>query len=135
MTALSPPVRWFRFSIVGALGIGAQLAALAFFHGTLGFNYLGATALAVECAMLHNFAWHECWTWRDRAGCGSAAYRLLRFQCASGVVSLVLNVAGMRLFAGVCRLPYLAANLLCIIAGAAANFVTADRFAFRIARA
>jgi putative flippase GtrA len=128
-------VRWLRFSTVGALGIGAQLAALAFFHGALGLNYLGATALAVEFAILHNFTWHECWTWRDRAGCGSAAFRLLRFQCASGAVSLVFNVAGMRLFAGVCRLPYLAANLLCIAAGAAANFVAADRFAFRTARA
>lgn len=56
MTALPITVRWLRFSIVGALGIGAQLATLAFFHRALGLHCLGATALAVECAILHNFA-------------------------------------------------------------------------------
>src|SRR5436190_21825889 len=31
-----------------------------------GLPYLLATALAVEGAILHNFVWHERWTWADR---------------------------------------------------------------------
>jgi putative flippase GtrA len=116
---------------VGVLGIAAQLGALAFFHRVLGWNYLVATALAVESAILHNFIWHERWTWRDRAENGSAAIRLLRFHCGVGVVSLAVNIAGMRWLAGTYRVPYLAANLLSIAAGAAANFAVADLFAFR----
>ena len=125
------PDRWLRFSAVGVIGIGAQLAALAFFHGAVGLGYLAATALAVECAILHNFAWHVHWTWRDRAGPGTTFGRLLRFNFTTGLVSLACNLAGMRLLTGVYRIPYLAANLLSIAAGAIANYLVADLFVFR----
>lgn len=124
--------RWLRFNAVGAIGVGAQLAALAFFHRAVGLSYLPATALAVECAILHNFAWHERWTWRDRTTLtGSPAARLLRFQLSAGLVSIVCNLAGMRLLVGAYHAPYLAANLLSIGAGAIANYFAADLFVFR----
>ena len=34
-------------------------------------NYLMATLVAVEAAILSNFVWHYRWTWRDRSGSGS----------------------------------------------------------------
>jgi putative flippase GtrA len=124
--------RWLKFNAVGALGIGAQLAALMFFHRAVGLSYLPATALAVECAILHNFAWHERWTWRDRAALpGSRAVRLIRFNLSAGLISLVCNLAGMRVLVGEWHTPYLAANLLCVAAGAVANFMAADLFVFR----
>ena len=45
--------------------------------------------------MLHNFVWHERWTWRDRAGGGPARLlgRLARFHAGAGIVSLAGNVA------------------------------------------
>ena len=55
-----------KFHLVGAIGIGAQLIFLFFFKTELHMNYLLATALAVECAVLHNFLWHEHYTWADR---------------------------------------------------------------------
>lgn len=124
-------MRWIKFQIVGAMGVGAQLAGLAFFHRVLGLPDLAATALAVECAILHNFLWHERWTWRDRAGQGSRLGRWLRFQAGAGLISLAVNLPGMELLAGRGRLPYLLANLLCIACGAVANFLAADAFAFR----
>jgi putative flippase GtrA len=123
--------RWLKFNAVGVIGIGAQLAALAFFHRAVGLGYLAATALAVECAILHNFAWHERWTWRDCARPGSTVGRLLRFNCSAGLVSLVCNLAGMSVLVGAYRVPYLAANLLTITAGAIANYLAADLFVFR----
>jgi putative flippase GtrA len=54
--------RWFKFNSVGAIGVGVQLAVLTLLAGQLGVNYLVATALAVETAVLHNFVWHEKWT-------------------------------------------------------------------------
>jgi putative flippase GtrA len=122
--------RWFKFSAVGVAGVVAQLAALAFFHAVIGLGYLTATGLAVECAILHNFIWHELWTWRDRAAHGSAARRLLRFQFTCGAVSLLCNLAGMRILADGFHAPYLAANAACIAAGAIANFLAADLFVF-----
>ncbi len=59
-------IRFLRFNFVGALGIGVQLAAVTLLVGVLGLHYLVASALAIEMAVLHNFAWHERWTWRDR---------------------------------------------------------------------
>jgi putative flippase GtrA len=58
-------MRAAAFVIVGALGFVVQIAALAALLAA-GCPYLIATAAAVEVAVLHNFAWHERWTWADR---------------------------------------------------------------------
>ena len=51
--------RWMKFNAVGAIGIAVQLSALGMFRSGLHFDYMFATALAVEMAVLHNFCWHE----------------------------------------------------------------------------
>ena len=53
-------VRWVKFSAVG--GIGGQLAALTIFRSWLKLEYLLATGLTVEIAVIHNFLWHERFT-------------------------------------------------------------------------
>jgi putative flippase GtrA len=88
--------RWLKFSAVGAIGIGVQLAALAFFHKVFGIQCLAATAMAVETAVLHNFLWHQRWTWGDRGQVGEALARLLRFNLSAGLVSIATNVLLMR---------------------------------------
>ncbi len=58
--------RWAIFNGVGLLGVGVQLAMLTLMTDGLGVHYLAATAIAVEAAVLHNFFWHQRFTWRDR---------------------------------------------------------------------
>jgi putative flippase GtrA len=124
--------RWLKFSAVGAVGVAAQLAALGIFHGLLRLDYLTATALAVEAAVLHNFAWHDRWTWRDRTGPrGGAAARLVRFNLSAGLVSLLTNLALMRWLVGTHHAPYLTANLASIAAASMVNFLVGDLFIFR----
>jgi len=123
-------IRWLKFNAVGAMGIVVQLAALALLKGGLRVNYMAATALAVEFAVLHNFAWHERWTWRDR-GTGGRIGRLVRFHLANGVVSIVVNLVLMRVFVGQMHWPYLAANMAAIAAGSVVNFLAGDRLVFR----
>jgi putative flippase GtrA len=65
-------IRWGKFNLVGAIGILVQFAALFFLKGVLHLNYLAATALAVETAVVHNFVWHERYTWADRVRAGPA---------------------------------------------------------------
>ncbi len=125
-------VRWLKFNAVGIAGVLVQLAALALFHSVLGIHYLAATALAVEIAVLHNFAWHERWTWRDRPGNSPA--RLARFNATTGLLSIGSNLILMRLFAGALGIPYLAANLLAIAVTSMANFVVSELFVFRVRR-
>jgi dolichol-phosphate mannosyltransferase len=106
-----------------------------------GLHYLAATALAVELAVLHNFAWHERWTWRDRpAGrvgpsTGLRAGRLQRFwlfHAANGLVSLAGNLVLMRLLVGLFGMPHLPANLLSVLACALVNYTASDRLVFRV---
>jgi len=127
--------RWLKFNTVGAIGIGVQLAALAVLRGLFGIDYLVATGLAVETAVLHNFVWHELWTWVDRTGSRlGALLRLLRFNLSTGLVSLIANLALMRLLVGCFHIEYLIANLLSIAAGSLANFFLSDWFVFRRGR-
>jgi len=72
-------IRWVRFSAVGIAGTGVQLLALWLLL-KLRMNYLAATALAVEAAVLHNYVWHSLWTWRGLTG------SLWRFQLSNGLV-------------------------------------------------
>lgn len=58
--------RWLAFNVVGSMGVVVQLLVLLTLTEVTGLDYLVATGLAVECAILHNFVWHERWTWRDR---------------------------------------------------------------------
>lgn len=52
-----PPTatRWLKFNLVGGMGIAVQLLMLIALKSGLRFNYLIATALAVETAVIHNY--------------------------------------------------------------------------------
>ncbi|MBI4892533.1 MAG: GtrA family protein [Acidobacteria bacterium] len=124
--------RWLKFNAVGLIGIAVQLAALSFFARLLHWHYLIATAAAVEIAVLHNFVWHEVWTWRDRRGqSGTRMARLLRFHLGNGAVSLLANLIFMRIFAGAFHLPLMLANLISIALAALLNFAISEWWVFR----
>ncbi len=130
--------RVVKFHAVGLIGTGVQLVALVAFKSLLGLGYLLATALAVEVAVLHNFCWHERWTWVERTrhapGAALLAGRLLRFNLTNGLVSIVSNLLLMRLLVGVLHLHYLFANVLAIALTSLANFLLSELFVFRLRR-
>jgi putative flippase GtrA len=123
--------RWLKFNTVGAIGIVVQLAALAVLKGLLHLEYLWATALAVEAAVLHNFVWHERWTWKGRVGKKGVLWRLVRFNLTTGAISILANLIFMRLLVGQLHVQYLVANLLSIAATSIANFLLSEWFVFR----
>jgi putative flippase GtrA len=123
-------VRFLRFNGVGVLGFVLQLGALAVLL-RLGVHYLAATALAVELAVLHNFAWHERWTWRDRPA-GLRSGRLWRFHASNGLISLAGNLLLMRLLVGLLGMPAMPANVLSVLLCGLVNFTASDRFVFRV---
>lgn len=127
--------RWLKFNLVGAIGIVVQLTALEILNGALKVNYLPATALAVEAAVLHNFVWHERFTWADRASITrrQAAVRLLQFNFTTGAISIFGNLLLMRLLVGHAHLPALLANLVSIAACSLANFLASNSLVFRSA--
>ena len=89
-------LRWVKFNAVGGIGIAVQLVALALLRSWLKLDYLLATALAVEIAVVHNFLWHERFTWADRpaARWKHSLFRLAKFNLSNGAVSLAGNLPG-----------------------------------------
>jgi putative flippase GtrA len=129
--------RWVRFSIVGALGMGVQLMVLTALLRGLDVHYLWATALAVEAAVLHNFCWHERWTWRERASgsAGRTSQRLAAFHMVNGTISLAGNVALVGLFAGALGVDPITAGVAAVGVCSVVTFAACDRHVFARAAA
>ena len=140
-------VRWWKFNFVGAIGIGVQFAALFLLKSVLDFNYLFATAFAVEAAVVHNFVWHEQFTWADRTkpdrtkpdridlqalqpSWRASLSRFLRFNLTTGAVSILGNLALMKVMVGEGHMNYLLANAIAITLCSIANFVVTDTWVF-----
>ena len=177
--APSTLVRWCRFNFVGGIGIAVQFVALFLLKSFLHFNYLAATAIAVEAAVVHNFVWHEQFTWADRVqrswraapphssateqsiekrgfgwpGAFSAAIKLLfslgasalgvlsncngpslrrflRFNLTNGAVSILGNLALMKVMVGQGHMNYLLANAIAIALCSLANFLVSEEWVF-----
>jgi putative flippase GtrA len=124
--------RWLKFNAVGGIGIVVQLAALAVFRSVLHLDYLLATALAVETAVIHNFLWHERFTWADRPAerFVHSLARLAKFNISNGLVSLVGNLLIMRALVGQLNMNHVVANLTAVVTCSIANFLLSDRFVF-----
>lgn len=123
-------IRWLKFNAVGGIGIAVQLIFLAALKIILQMNYLIATAIAVEAAVIHNFLWHEKFTWKDRST-ERPTSRFIKFNLTTGALSILGNIAFMRVGVGTLRLNYIVANIITIAICSIANFLVSDRFVFQ----
>lgn len=126
-------MRWLKFNLVGGIGIGVQFVALVLLKAVFHLDYLIATALAVEAAVLHNFIWHEQFTWADRVGrsCRSSLHRLVRFNLSTGAVSIIGNLALMKMLVDGAKVNYLIANGIAIVLCSLANFLVSEKWVFQ----
>jgi putative flippase GtrA len=126
-------IRWLKFNFVGAVGIVVQLVALKILNGGLGLHYEYATVMAVETAVIHNFVWHERFTWVERCGGNRSATlaRLLRFNLSTGLVSILGNLAIMAVLHGRFHWPVMISNIVAIGTCALLNFVVSEHLVFR----
>jgi putative flippase GtrA len=153
--------RWLRFNIVSGIGILVQFAFLFLMKSVLHLDYLTATAVSVEAAVVHNFLWHERYTWADRVQdsstprtseaeaqnllgrmfaalkrCAtqrprsSSFSRLLRFNLTTGGVSIVGNLALMRVMVGAGHMNYFVANGIAIVLCSLVNFLVSEQWVF-----
>ena len=121
---------WYRFNLVGAMGMALQLAALELFNRCLAGHYLIASAAAIELTLLHNFLWHMHYTWPGRSDSATWLRKLVRFHLSSGLVSMLGNLALMHLLVHEVRLPLLLSNLVAIVCCSIANFCLGNNWAF-----
>jgi putative flippase GtrA len=128
-------LHWIKFNVVGLLGFALQLAALfVLTHTEYSIGYLAATAVAVELAVLNNFVWHQCWTWRDRPSASRQETwrRLMKFNFTTGAVSLAGNLLLMSVLVGHFGLPITTANVITVASCSVLSFFLADRLAFNL---
>ncbi len=120
-----------RFVGVGLMGFVLQVTALHALTAWAGLPYLPATILAVEIAILHNFVWHQRWTWPARTeGARVRLSRLARFNGISALVSIVGNVGLTGLLVEVGGFPVLLANLAAVASLSLVNYAALDRWIF-----
>jgi putative flippase GtrA len=125
--------RWLKYDAVGLMGFGLQLLLLSVLTGVLNVHYLPATLVAVEAAILHNFLWHERWTWNDRPSPDARTrwVRLAKLNFTSGLLSLSGNALMMRWLVDSIALSPVAANGCAVAACALANFLVNHVYVFR----
>lgn len=138
--APSTLLRWCKFNLVGGIGIFVQFAALFLLKSILHVHYLAATAIAVEAAVVHNFVWHERFTWADRTKPDQTQLdqtnrvrlrRLLRFHLSNGAVSIFGSLALMKVMVGWGHMHYLVGNAIAIAVCSLANFLVSEMWVFR----
>jgi putative flippase GtrA len=125
--------RWVKFHMVGLAGMCVHLSTLSLFNKGFGMEPSIATALAVEMAVLHNFAWHERFTWRDRCSVHwtEVAGRLLRFNLSTGMISLLGTTAIVKYLVAQHGLHVFVANVIAIPCCSMLNFLASDLLVFR----
>ncbi len=123
--------RWLVFNAVGAIGVAVQLFLVWALASKAGINYLAATILAAEAAIIHNFVWHSCWTWPNcDTGVRRVLGRLARFNLTTGLVSLIGNLMMTSILVRLLGMHYLAANIVAIGACSSVNFLLSHRLVF-----
>ena len=120
-----------RFALVGLWGLLVQMLVLEALTRLTVLDYRIAAVLAVEAAVLHNFVWHERWTWKVPKGVGSRLRRAARFHSTTALLSILGNVLLMTLFVEALGWPVLLASLAAVAVLGIANFRAADSWVFR----
>jgi putative flippase GtrA len=86
----------------------------------------------VECTVIHNFVWHERWTWAYRKlHLREMPGRLLRFNLSNGLISIVGNLVLMQILAVRLNVNYMVANLVAILVCSLVNFLVSDKLVFK----
>ena len=123
-------IRWGKFNLVGAMGMVLQLCALALFNRCAPGHYLLTSAAALELTLLHNFVWHLRYTWHDRRHDSELLAQLLRFHLSNGLVSMLGNLALMRILVQQAHLPVLVSNGIAILCCSLVNFCLGNNWTF-----
>lgn len=127
--------KWMRFNAIGTMGVGVQLLLLYLLKGLFHLDSIVSTIVAVQCALIHNFFWHQRWTWKSNlpATRRESLRRFIKFNSSSGSISILGNLGFTSLIVQAVHLPYLISNLFAIMTCNIANFLLARNFAFRTA--
>ena len=129
MTGLALPLRFAAFAFVGGLCLALNTLALWTLTSGLGIHYLVSTVIAFACITPLGFLLNKVLAFRTRRE--YARIELPRYVTAMAA-SFATNVALMYLLVSVLGVWYLAASAVVALMLLVANFITSDRWSFRL---
>jgi dolichol-phosphate mannosyltransferase len=112
-----PLGRFIRFGLVGATGLVVDMGVLYVLYDMLGLGLTRSAIFAAELAIINNFIWNDCWTFKDLAGkqrgWRKRIKRLAKFNTIC-LMGLILKILLLNLFFNGLQLNAYLANLLAI---------------------
>ncbi len=120
--------RFAKFNLVGLLGAVLQLLLWCLLVKSFHLREVAATPIAAESVVLHNFAWHERFTWRrqESGARRQRVNRLWRFHISNGLISIGGNAALTYILIEQLKAPGLMSAAAAIVLCAPVNFLLAD---------
>ena len=109
------------FAAVGASGIVVNMVVLAALVEWFKVPLVGASFLAIECAIISNFLINDAWTFGDHESTNGKLHRLFSFN-AVAIGGMLINVVVLALLSMV-GIWYIAGNFIGILFGFGWNFV------------
>lgn len=130
-STLPLPARFAAFTVVGGLCLAANTVLLWVLTSGLGVHYLVSTVIAFFTITPLGFVLNKAMTFRTRRE--YTPIELPRYFAAMAF-SLFANLALMYLLVSILGMWYLAASLAVAALLLAVNFLTSDRWSFRVQR-
>ena len=128
-TALPLPARFLAFVFVGGVCLGLNTLVLWALTSGLGLHYLLSTVIAFSTITPLGFLLNKVLTFRTRRE--YAAIELPRYFAAMAS-SFLANILLMYLLVSVLGIWYVLASLLVAVTLVIVNFLTSDRWSFRV---
>jgi putative flippase GtrA len=129
--SLPLPVRFAAFALVGGLCLAVNTVVLWWLTSRLGIHYLASTVIAFVSITPLGFFLNKAVTFRTRRE--YARIELPRYFSAMAA-SFALNLLLMYLLVSVLGVWYLTASLLVAAVVLIVNFLSSDRWSFRVQR-
>ena len=107
-----------KFALVGASGVLVNTGILYLCHDIAQLPLIPSSTIAIETAILSNFALNSSWTFADSSG--NTLQKLCKFHIVSAI-PIFANLVTLYIFAN-SGMYYLYANLIGILAGTVWNF-------------
>jgi len=128
---LTLPARFATFVLVGGLCLALNTVALWILTSLVGLHYLASTMIAFFALTPLGFWLNKVLTFRTRRE--YAPIELPRYFSAMAT-SFAANLALMYLLVSVLGIWYVAASLIVAVVLVCFNFLTSDRWSFRVQR-
>jgi dolichol-phosphate mannosyltransferase len=122
--------RMTKFGLVGATGVGVNLAVFTLLTHVFQLHYLLAGPIGIETALISNYLLNNNWTFSDRSSGFASWAGLGRYHVVS-IGATLINMAVLHVLAGSFGVPPLLANLVGIGVATSWNFLLSVNWTWR----